>query len=71
MCVCVCVCVSCFHRIDAERAQRHLLRYPKRIILVRHAESQGNVDKSLYAHMPDSKLSITDRGQRQARVSEE
>lgn len=69
-CVCVCVYIL-LNRIDTARAQRHLLQYPKRIILVRHAESQGNVNKHLYANVPDSQLKITEKGQRQAHVRKE
>lgn len=44
-------------------------RQPKRIILIRHAESIGNVDSSVYAYMPDNKLPITECGKQQAYVS--
>jgi broad specificity phosphatase PhoE len=40
---------------------------PPRIILVRHGESTGNVDKSLYAHTPDHAVPLTDKGREQAR----
>ena len=43
-------------------------RQPKRIVLIRHAESIGNVDSSVYAHIPDNKLHITERGKQQAYV---
>jgi broad specificity phosphatase PhoE len=39
---------------------------PKRIILIRHAESEGNIDKSIYAHTPDYALGITQKGREQA-----
>lgn len=39
---------------------------PKRIILVRHGESEGNVNHNLYATKPDNKLCLTDRGIQQA-----
>lgn len=39
---------------------------PKRIILVRHGESFGNIDKSQYAHTPDFKIGLTDLGSQQA-----
>lgn len=51
----------------------HLLyirsRRPKRIILMRHAESEGNVDKRIYTSTPDHALKITDRGQQQVSYS--
>jgi broad specificity phosphatase PhoE len=40
--------------------QRHYR--PNRIILVRHGESQGNVNKSLYTTTPDSQVQLTARG---------
>jgi len=39
---------------------------PKRIILVRHGQSEGNVDKSKYANVPDFALNLTEEGIRQA-----
>merc|ERR1719488_430584 len=42
---------------------------PKRLILVRHGESQGNVDKSIYATTPDHALHLTERGWIQAQCA--
>ena len=39
---------------------------PKRLILVRHGESQGNVDQTIYASVPDHALHLTERGWTQA-----
>jgi broad specificity phosphatase PhoE len=39
---------------------------PKRIVLVRHGESEGNVDKEKYFSIPDYKLNLTDQGRQQA-----
>ncbi|KAJ8906896.1 hypothetical protein NDN08_003380 [Rhodosorus marinus] len=39
---------------------------PKRIVLVRHGQSIGNVDKNVYKSIPDNKLSLTTRGYEQA-----
>lgn len=39
---------------------------PKRIILVRHAESVGNTDKSHYSHTPDFKIPLTEHGHHQS-----
>ena len=45
---------------------------PKRIILLRHGESLGNIDETAYASIPDWKIPLTRRGERQAqRVAEE
>lgn len=39
---------------------------PKRLILVRHGESQGNIDPSLYTRVPDNALHLTELGYEQA-----
>ncbi len=39
---------------------------PKRIILVRHGESQGNIDTSSHETIPDYELKLTDKGREQA-----
>lgn len=39
---------------------------PKRIILVRHGESEGNVDECAYVKIPDNKISLTEKGWKQA-----
>jgi broad specificity phosphatase PhoE len=39
---------------------------PKQIILVRHGESQGNVNKAIYETVPDYALQLTDKGRDQA-----
>ncbi|GLJ38757.1 hypothetical protein SUGI_0790150 [Cryptomeria japonica] len=39
---------------------------PRRIILVRHGESEGNVDDSKYTHIPDHQIGLTDQGMEQA-----
>jgi broad specificity phosphatase PhoE len=57
---------SLLPQLDEARAARFMHRQPKRIILIRHAESVGNVDSSVYAHIPDNKLVITERGRQQA-----
>jgi broad specificity phosphatase PhoE len=44
---------------------------PNKIFLIRHGESTGNVDRSIYEHTPDWKVELTDKGKTQARdVSE-
>ena len=40
---------------------------PRRLILIRHGESQGNVDKGCYQHIPDNLIQLTARGREQAR----
>ncbi|MBI4748217.1 MAG: histidine phosphatase family protein [Acidobacteria bacterium] len=39
---------------------------PKRIILVRHGESEGNADREMYETTPDYKLNLTSLGRTQA-----
>ncbi|XP_058082664.1 phosphoglycerate mutase-like protein AT74 [Magnolia sinica] len=52
-------------------SQEHKLLLPKRIILVRHGESQGNLDYSVYTTTPDYKISLTQLGLDQARTAGE
>jgi len=47
-----------------EEGKRELL--PKRIILMRHGESEGNVDKNVYRSKGDNLLELTDKGSSQA-----
>ena len=46
-------------------------RLPKRIILVRHGESEGNVDETMYQRKSDHRLELTQRGCEQAREAGE
>ena len=39
----------------------------KRIILIRHGESEGNVNENAYVTTPDWRIGITARGQEQSR----
>ena len=39
---------------------------PKRIILVRHGESVGNIDHRSYTNTPDPQLPLTNKGLQQA-----
>lgn len=39
---------------------------PKRIILIRHGESEGNIDSSIYGTIPDYALKLTSNGHQQA-----
>lgn len=40
---------------------------PKRIVLLRHAESEGNVDETMYMRKPDHRIELTEKGKAQAR----
>lgn len=42
-----------------------VLYRPKRIILVRHGESEGNIDDHIYETVPDHSLHLTERGRQQ------
>lgn len=42
---------------------------PKRIFLVRHGESEGNLDRNTYAVKPDYMLLLTDKGKQQASIA--
>jgi broad specificity phosphatase PhoE len=39
---------------------------PKRITFIRHGESVGNVDRTVYTHTPDWKIALTEHGKEQA-----
>ena len=39
---------------------------PRRIILARHGESEGNLDESVYSRTPDARISLTQLGKDQA-----
>jgi len=47
----------------------HRAVLPKRIILVRHGESQGNNDPAAYDTTPDPKIQLTTQGIAQARLA--
>lgn len=40
---------------------------PKRIILIRHGESEGNIDRLVYKSKPDYALALSEKGIRQAK----
>nr|XP_016442624.1 PREDICTED: phosphoglycerate mutase-like protein AT74 [Nicotiana tabacum] len=44
---------------------------PKRIILVRHGESEGNLDKNVYAITPDHRVQLTEKGKEQSKKAGE
>ncbi|KAH8617973.1 putative Histidine phosphatase superfamily (branch 1) [Trypanosoma vivax] len=39
---------------------------PRRLLLIRHGESAANVNRTLYSHVPDWKIPLTERGRAQA-----
>ena len=52
---------------EANQETMHHHHLPKRIILVRHGESRGNLDTAAYSTTPDNKLPLTPLGLAQAR----
>ena len=48
------------------KSRRSLNNRPRRIILVRHGESQANVDPQVYMHTPDNKIPLTKEGEKMA-----
>jgi hypothetical protein len=50
-------------RLAADEKREHR---PKRIILIRHAESEGNVDAAKYVSVPDNQMPLTSKGRNQA-----
>ncbi|RMX63117.1 hypothetical protein KXD40_007149 [Peronospora effusa] len=40
--------------------------FPKRLILMRHGESEGNIDPELYGRVPDNAMHLTELGYEQA-----
>lgn len=55
-----------YHSTSSGATPRDFRILPRRIILVRHAESEGNVDNFAYTYLPDPQVPLTPRGWRQA-----
>ncbi|CAD7696217.1 unnamed protein product [Ostreobium quekettii] len=55
-----------FHSLSRGAIPEDFRVLPKRIILVRHAQSEGNVNKQIYSHVPDRNLGLTEGGWEQA-----
>ncbi|PNH12379.1 Broad-range acid phosphatase DET1 [Tetrabaena socialis] len=58
-----------FHSTNSGATPADLRVLPDKIILVRHAESEGNVDNIAYTYIPDSQVPLTARGHMQARAA--
>lgn len=56
-----------YHSTTPSAVPRDPKVLPPRIVLLRHAESQGNVDHRTYAEVPDHRVPLTLRGRAQAR----
>jgi len=55
-----------FDRLQRVHHEKFQSTVPKRIILVRHGESQGNVDPKLYSTTPDRYIELSSKGKQQA-----
>ena len=55
-----------YHSTSSRATPQDFRILPKRIILVRHAESEGNVNNQAYTYMPDPQVPLTKNGWRQA-----
>lgn len=55
-----------YHSTSSGATPRDFRILPRRIILVRHAESEGNVDNAAYTYLPDPQVPLTPKGWRQA-----
>jgi len=58
------------YRLQQDEERRlFLLNAPKRIILVRHGQSEGNVSRGRYSEVPDNKIELTPKGHEQAEAA--
>lgn len=55
-----------FHSTSSGATPRDFRILPRRIILVRHGESMGNVDHTAYTYVPDPQVPLSDNGFQQA-----
>eukprot|EP00960_Hanusia_phi_P028183 747253-Hanusia_phi.AAC.6 len=51
------------------RTSAYVVPRPNKIMLVRHGESEGNSDDSVYTRVSDWRISLTQRGRQQARAA--
>ena len=52
--------------LGAAKLRFEVTHMPTRIILVRHGQSEGNVDEAAYEDCPDNKIRLTQKGRAQA-----
>ena len=61
------------HQSERERAQARATYnssiMPRRVVMIRHGESEGNVNESAYQTKPDNSLGLTKLGWEQARMA--
>lgn len=58
-----------FHSTRSGAIPRDYRVLPERIILVRHAQSEGNVDNMAYTYIPDPQVPLTETGRAQAKAA--
>ncbi|KAK9810737.1 hypothetical protein WJX73_003928 [Symbiochloris irregularis] len=58
-----------FHSTHKGATPKDMRILPRKIILVRHAESEGNISSLAYTFTPDPQVPLTDRGWGQARAA--
>ncbi|DAZ92478.1 TPA: hypothetical protein N0F65_012708 [Lagenidium giganteum] len=57
---------ACVSRLRCWLCGKRKRSLPKRLILVRHGQSEGNIDPLLYCHVPDNAMHLTQLGYEQA-----
>lgn len=62
----VAAAIATMYFLKADHRSEMLERMPKRVILVRHGESEGNCDHHLYRTKADNLIELTDKGSAQA-----
>lgn len=67
--VAVCACIALYRRVLALEKRLHRVGKPDMIILMRHGESQGNVDQEAYATIGDPNVELTEQGRAQAHAA--
>jgi len=55
--------------VECKRYRVICARRPKRIIIMRHGESEGNLDLSLFARIPDHAMTLSEAGHLQAQAT--
>lgn len=51
--------------LNSHLVRARKLRRPQYIIMVRHGQSEGNVDQGMFARKPDSAMKLTKKGRKQ------
>lgn len=54
--------------LSARKSSNVSLNLPKRLVLIRHAESLGNTDPLAYGHTPDWEIPLTLKGIEQSKA---